>query len=303
MPSGVATPAMSPTGRPWCGAAPIGRARLVVEYSTTASFADTRRIVGPRGSRGHRLHGARRPDRPAAGAAHLVSRAVSGSLRPAPLQRTRSRAAFKRRSRRGVAAGVAPAGDVSFTFSGDCVGQGWGIDERARRPAALRGDAHAAAGPVHPPRRHHLRRPAAHVRGRPRRRLDLAQPRRRRRSRSRRRRSTTSGAATATTCRDEHMRRFNAEVSQIALWDDHEVRDNWYPTERLDADPRAGVKRRRARWRAGEASVPRVPAAAHQPDRNRADLPGLAPRPGARDVRARHADRAAARTRPTARPR
>ena len=41
---------------------------------------------------------------------------------------------------------------------------------------------------------------------------------------------------------DEHMRRFNAEVSQIALWDDHEVRDNWYPTERLDADPRAGVK-------------------------------------------------------------
>ena len=29
---------------------------------------------------------------------------------------------------------------------------------------------------------------------------------------------------------DEHMRRFNAEVSQIALWDDHEVRDNWYPS-------------------------------------------------------------------------
>jgi alkaline phosphatase D len=28
---------------------------------------------------------------------------------------------------------------------------------------------------------------------------------------------------------DEHMRRFNAEVSQVALWDDHEVCDNWYP--------------------------------------------------------------------------
>ncbi len=38
------------------------------------------------------------------------------------------------------------------------------------------------------------------------------------------------------------MRRFNAEVSQIALWDDHEVRDNWYPTQRLDGDARYQVK-------------------------------------------------------------
>ena len=29
---------------------------------------------------------------------------------------------------------------------------------------------------------------------------------------------------------DEHMRRFNAEVPEIVLWDDHEVRDNWYDT-------------------------------------------------------------------------
>ena len=27
---------------------------------------------------------------------------------------------------------------------------------------------------------------------------------------------------------DEHMRRFIAETSQIVMWDDHEVRDNWY---------------------------------------------------------------------------
>jgi alkaline phosphatase D len=37
---------------------------------------------------------------------------------------------------------------------------------------------------------------------------------------------------------DEHVRRFNAEVPQIALWDDHEVRDNWYPTRRLETDAR-----------------------------------------------------------------
>jgi alkaline phosphatase D len=36
---------------------------------------------------------------------------------------------------------------------------------------------------------------------------------------------------------DENARRFNAEVAQVVLWDDHEVRNNWYPTQVLD-DPR-----------------------------------------------------------------
>jgi alkaline phosphatase D len=42
---------------------------------------------------------------------------------------------------------------------------------------------------------------------------------------------------------DEHMRRFNAEVAQIVLWDDHEVRDNWYPTRSLEGDARYRVVR------------------------------------------------------------
>jgi alkaline phosphatase D len=41
---------------------------------------------------------------------------------------------------------------------------------------------------------------------------------------------------------DEHMRRFNAEVPQIVLWDDHEVRDNWYETRDLTKDDRYKVK-------------------------------------------------------------
>jgi alkaline phosphatase D len=41
---------------------------------------------------------------------------------------------------------------------------------------------------------------------------------------------------------DEHMRRFNAEVPQIVLWDDHEVRDNWYETRDLSQDDRYKVK-------------------------------------------------------------
>ncbi|MDH4066997.1 MAG: alkaline phosphatase D family protein, partial [Acidobacteriota bacterium] len=32
---------------------------------------------------------------------------------------------------------------------------------------------------------------------------------------------------------DEHYQRFAAEVGQVALWDDHEVRDNWYPSQML----------------------------------------------------------------------
>jgi alkaline phosphatase D len=41
---------------------------------------------------------------------------------------------------------------------------------------------------------------------------------------------------------DLHMRRFNAEVAQIAIWDDHEVRDNWYYERDLSKDERYQMK-------------------------------------------------------------
>ena len=41
---------------------------------------------------------------------------------------------------------------------------------------------------------------------------------------------------------DEHMRRFNAEVPQVVMWDDHEVRDNWYWERDLTRDRRYTVK-------------------------------------------------------------
>jgi alkaline phosphatase D len=41
---------------------------------------------------------------------------------------------------------------------------------------------------------------------------------------------------------DEHMRTFNADVGQIVMWDDHEVRDNWYETRDLTKDARYAVK-------------------------------------------------------------
>jgi alkaline phosphatase D len=41
---------------------------------------------------------------------------------------------------------------------------------------------------------------------------------------------------------DEHMRRFNADVPQVVIWDDHEVRDNWYWERDLTSDERYTVK-------------------------------------------------------------
>jgi alkaline phosphatase D len=40
---------------------------------------------------------------------------------------------------------------------------------------------------------------------------------------------------------DPHLRRFNQEVAQLTVWDDHEVRDNWYPERRQDDDARYRV--------------------------------------------------------------
>lgn len=42
---------------------------------------------------------------------------------------------------------------------------------------------------------------------------------------------------------DEHYRRFSSEVAQIVMWDDHEVRDNWYHAQTLEADQRYSEKR------------------------------------------------------------
>jgi alkaline phosphatase D len=37
---------------------------------------------------------------------------------------------------------------------------------------------------------------------------------------------------------DENVRRFNAEVPSLVLWDDHEIRNNWFPGQTLDDDAR-----------------------------------------------------------------
>jgi alkaline phosphatase D len=42
---------------------------------------------------------------------------------------------------------------------------------------------------------------------------------------------------------DEHYRRFSSEVAQVVMWDDHEVRDNWFHAQTLEQDARYTEKR------------------------------------------------------------
>ncbi|MEP7127048.1 MAG: alkaline phosphatase D family protein, partial [Byssovorax sp.] len=42
---------------------------------------------------------------------------------------------------------------------------------------------------------------------------------------------------------DRNVRRFNAEVPSLVMWDDHETHDNWFPGELFDRDPRYTEKR------------------------------------------------------------
>jgi alkaline phosphatase D len=69
---------------------------------------------------------------------------------------------------------------------------------------------------------------------------------------------------------DEHMRRFNAEVPQVVLWDDHEVRDNWYWERDLSEDARYTVKSAAllaARARRAFLEYQPIAAPAEDPDR------------------------------------
>ncbi|NWO10791.1 alkaline phosphatase [Chromohalobacter salexigens] len=125
------------------------------------------------------------------------------------------------------------ARDVRFVWSGDTVGQGWGIDEsrggmtiydtmRRQRPDFFihSGDTVYADGP--------LEESVTLANGETWR--NVVTPAKRK------------VAETLDEYRGQHtynlldanLRRFNAEVPMLAQWDDHETTNNWYPGERLE---------------------------------------------------------------------
>ena len=205
-------------------------ARMVVEYATSESFRDARRVVGPAALETSGFTARVElldlpPDARISyrvlfqdlGDSSVSSPPVPGRFRSAPTGRR----------------------DVLFAWSADTVGQGWGINPEwggLRIYETMRlavpdffvhcGDSIYADQPLLPEVR-----------------LDDG--------------TIWRNVVTAAKSKvaesldefrgnylynllDENVRRFAAEVPQIALWDDHEVRDNWYPTQVL-RDPRYQV--------------------------------------------------------------
>jgi len=199
-------------------------ARMLVEYATVESFAKSRRAAGP----------------VATPATDFTARVDLAGL-PAG-QRVFYRIRFedladsKNVSEPATGSFVTPSSarrDVSFVWGGDVCGQGWGINPefgglkifeamRGRRPDFLihSGDTIYADGVIEP----EVKLPDGSIW------KNLTTP------------EKSKVAETLDEFRgnqrynllDEPLRRFNAETAVLAQWDDHEVRNNWYPGQILD---------------------------------------------------------------------
>ena len=198
--------------------------RMIVEYATTDSFRDARRVVGP----------AALPED------DYTAKVILTGLPPG--QQVVYRVTFQdlaySKARSFPVEGrlrtpAADRADVKFSWGGDTAGQGYGIDVdrggmriyeaiRQARPDFFlhSGDNIYADNPI-----------LAEVR------LDDG--------------TTWKNLVTEETSKvaetlaefrgryrynllDENIRRFNAEIPTLAQWDDHEVLNNWYPGEMLD---------------------------------------------------------------------
>jgi alkaline phosphatase D len=210
-------------------------ARMLVEWSTTESFQNARRVRGPATGEGAGytarvdLAGLPRGQR-------IFYRVQFEDLHDTRTLSVPATGSF-------LSAPAAPR-DVTLAWSADTVGQGWGINtefggmrmyetiRRARPDMFIHcGDTIYADGPV-----------VAEV--------PLAD------GTVWRNLTTPEKSKVAETLDefrgnyvynllDDNVRRFNAEIPQLVLWDDHEVKNNWFPGMSLDADPRYTEKNMR----------------------------------------------------------
>lgn len=205
-------------------------ARMVVEYATTERFTDVRRIVGPAALEGTDF------------TAKTVLQGLPAGQRVFYRVQFQDLTDLRRYSRPEVgsfttAPGERSGRDVTVTWSADTVGQGWGINpewgglrlydamHRAEPDIFINsGDTIYADQPI-----------LAEVK------LDDGSLWKNVVTEAKSKAAQTVAdfrGAYQYNLLDEHMRRFNRSTSQIVQWDDHEVRDNWYPTRDLSKDER-----------------------------------------------------------------
>jgi len=203
--------------------------RLVVEYSTTESFAKSNRIVGPAALEASDF------------TARVDLRALPTNQRIFYRVQFQSLSDLRVWSEPLVGSFTTPARptetprDVTIAWTADTVGQGWGINvemggmrlyEAMRQAGAdvfiHTGDTIYADAPL----------PSEITLDDGRVWRNIVTP------------EKSKVAETLDDFRgnhrynliDDNVRRFNASLSQFVIWDDHEVLNNWYPTETLGAD-------------------------------------------------------------------
>ncbi len=207
-------------------------ARLHVEWATNDAFRDARTVRGSAALEGTGFT-ARADLGGLPAGEQIVYRARFESLRhPGTFSEP-----LTGRFRTAPAVGGAPGRPLRVAFSGDCVGQGWGIDPdrggiltyetmRQAEPDVFihSGDIIYADQPLQPEVE-----------------LDDGSIWRNRMTEAKSKVAESLDEFRgnfAYYLADEHSQRFHSQVPVIAQWDDHEVVDNWFPGYQLDWDDR-----------------------------------------------------------------
>jgi alkaline phosphatase D len=202
-------------------------AQMLVEWATTESFADPRRVLGPSVTEATDFTG-KIDLRGLPPGQRICCRVLFQDLRD-----------LKTWSEPSIGSFVTPPPpegqprDVKIAFTGDVCGQGWGIDlargglkmfetMRAAQPDLFihLGDSIYADNPIEPEvklddgtlwknvtteEKSHVAQTLDDFRG-----------------------------AYRYNLLDDNVRRFNASTSQLVLWDDHETHNNWFPQGRYE---------------------------------------------------------------------
>ena len=221
---------------------------MVVEWSTSPDFTAPRRRSTARSRRRKATSSARSPSRACPVETRIYYRVrfeaerasewIDGALStPDALDDT---------------AHASSPSDVVFAWSGDTNGQGWGIDPARGGMPAFTALLDRAPDFFVSVRRRDLRRQPDPRREAARRRHRRGRTSSRRRRTTSPRHSTTSAARISTLASSPQVRALSANVPSFSIWDDHEVRNNWFPGEVIvdAARRRAPHERRRGRARA-----------------------------------------------------